>query len=74
MFVLFTLDPMLSSICTTRRPKAATSGPLGRLLGVFYLLDRLSEGYRRLLGWSLAHRAQDRAGDRRNELSLPAFR
>ncbi|HMA88748.1 MAG TPA: efflux RND transporter permease subunit [Burkholderiales bacterium] len=58
MFVSFTLDPMLSSIWHDPQAEGRYgSGPLGRLLAWFHrLMDRLSEGYRRLLGWSLAHR------------------
>ncbi len=58
MFVSFTLDPMLSSIWHDPQAEGRYgSGPLGRLLAWFHrLVDRLSEGYRRLLGWSLAHR------------------
>src|SRR5512134_770372 len=58
MFVSFTLDPMLSSIW--RDPQAEGhfgKGPLGRLLAWFHrLMERLSTGYERVLGWSLAHR------------------
>ena len=58
MFVSFTLDPMLSSIW--RDPQAEGRfgrGPLGRLLARFHaLMDALSRGYERALGWSLAHR------------------
>src|SRR5712671_951743 len=58
MFVSFTLDPMLSSIW--RDPQAEgkfSSAPLGRLLAWFHaFMGRLSAGYERLLGWSLAHR------------------
>ncbi len=58
MFVSFTLDPMLSSIW--RDPEAEGQfgkGPLGRLLAWFHrLMERLSAGYERVLGWSLAHR------------------
>ncbi len=58
MFVSFTLDPMLSSIWHDPQAEGRYgSGPLGRVLGWFHrLMERLSEGYRRLLGWSLAHR------------------
>jgi HAE1 family hydrophobic/amphiphilic exporter-1 len=58
MFVSFTLDPMLSSIWHDPQAEGRYgSGPLGRLLAWFHrLMDRLSEGYRRLLGWSLARR------------------
>jgi len=58
MFVSFTLDPMLSSIWHDPQAEGRYgSGPLGRLLAWFHrLMERLSEGYRRLLGWSLAHR------------------
>jgi HAE1 family hydrophobic/amphiphilic exporter-1 len=58
MFVSFTLDPMLSSIWHDPQAEGRYgSGPLGRLLAWFHrLMDRLSEGYRRLLAWSLAHR------------------
>lgn len=58
MFVSFTLDPMLSSIW--RDPQAEGhfgKGPLGRTLAFFHrLMERLSVGYGRLLGWALAHR------------------
>jgi HAE1 family hydrophobic/amphiphilic exporter-1 len=58
MFVSFTLDPMLSSIW--RDPEAEGkfgNNPLGRLLAWFHgLMERISAGYERLLGWSLAHR------------------
>jgi len=58
MFVSFTLDPMLSSIWHDPQAEGRYGGgPLGRLLAWFHrLVDRLSEGYRWLLGWSLAHR------------------
>ncbi|MGA8048666.1 MAG: efflux RND transporter permease subunit [Burkholderiales bacterium] len=58
MFVSFTLDPMLSSIWHDPQAEGRYGrGPMGRLLAWFHrLMDRLSEGYRRLLGWSLAHR------------------
>jgi HAE1 family hydrophobic/amphiphilic exporter-1 len=58
MFVSFTLDPMLSSIWHDPQAEGRYgSGPLGRLFAWFHrLMDRLSEGYRRLLGWSLARR------------------
>ncbi len=58
MFVSFTLDPMLSSIW--RDPQAEgkfSSSVLGRLLAWFHAaMERFSNGYERLLGWSLAHR------------------
>ncbi|HEX6828481.1 MAG TPA: efflux RND transporter permease subunit, partial [Burkholderiales bacterium] len=58
MFVSFTLDPMLSSVW--RDPQAEGHygrGPMGRTLAFFAgLVQRLSERYRRLLAWSLAHR------------------
>ncbi len=58
MFVSFTLDPMLSSIW--HDPQAEGSfgrGPLGRTLGRLHrAMERASDGYERLLGWSLAHR------------------
>jgi len=58
MFVSFTLDPMLSSIWHDPQAEGRYGrGPMGRLLAWFHrLMDRLSEGYRWLLGWSLAHR------------------
>ena len=67
MFVSFTLDPMLSSLW--HDPQAAHHGPqagaaptlydrtVGRVTGAFdRFTERLSDGYQRLLGWSLAHK------------------
>jgi HAE1 family hydrophobic/amphiphilic exporter-1 len=58
MFVSFTLDPMLSSLWHDPQAEGKFgSGPMGRLLAWFHgLMARLSAGYERLLGWSLAHR------------------
>ena len=58
MFVSFTLDPMLSSIWHDPQAEGHFGrGPLGRLLAWFHrLMERLSQGYGRLLAWSLAHR------------------
>jgi HAE1 family hydrophobic/amphiphilic exporter-1 len=58
MFVSFTLDPMLSSLWHDPQAEGKFSrGPVGRLLAWFHrLMQRLSAGYERLLGWSLAHR------------------
>jgi HAE1 family hydrophobic/amphiphilic exporter-1 len=58
MFVSFTLDPMLSSIWHDPQAEGKFSNnPLGRLLAWFHaLMERFSEQYERLLGWSLAHR------------------
>ncbi|MSQ53556.1 MAG: efflux RND transporter permease subunit [Betaproteobacteria bacterium] len=58
MFVSFTLDPMLSSIWHDPQAEGKFgNGPTGRLLAWFHgLMERLSAGYERLLGWSLAHR------------------
>ena len=58
MFVSFTLDPMLSSIWHDPQAEGKYgNGPMGRILGWFHgLMERLSAGYERLLGWSLAHR------------------
>ena len=58
MFVSFTLDPMLSSLWHDPEAEGRFGrGPLGRLLAWFHrLMERLSAGYERLLGWSLAHR------------------
>ncbi|HEX9181198.1 MAG TPA: efflux RND transporter permease subunit, partial [Burkholderiales bacterium] len=58
MFVSFTLDPMLSSVWHDPQAEGHYGrGPMGRLLAYFSgLVQRLSARYRRLLGWSLAHR------------------
>jgi HAE1 family hydrophobic/amphiphilic exporter-1 len=58
MFVSFTLDPMLSSIWHDPEAEGQFGkGPLGRTLAWFHrLMQRLSAGYERVLGWSLAHR------------------
>lgn len=58
MFVSFTLDPMLSSIWHDPQAEGKFSrNPLGRLLAWFHgLMERFSDRYERLLGWSLAHR------------------
>ncbi|WP_421885809.1 efflux RND transporter permease subunit [Methylibium sp.] len=65
MFVSFTLDPMLSSVWNDPQAHGAHRGPpltlydrtIGRVTGAF---DRftgwLSDGYQRILRWSLAHR------------------
>lgn len=60
LFVSFTLDPMLSArvvrpILPGHRDRLAA----GRLTGrIVRLQDRLDAGYRRLIGWSLRHRAR----------------
>ena len=58
MFVSFTLDPMLSSIWHDPQAEGKFSnGPIGRLLAWCHgLMERLSAGYERVLGWSLTHR------------------
>ncbi|RZU46909.1 HAE1 family hydrophobic/amphiphilic exporter-1 [Fluviicoccus keumensis] len=57
MFVSFTLDPMLSSVWSDRhRPTGRRSG-FGGALDIFgEWLDRVSDVYARILGWSLSHR------------------
>ncbi|WP_349744133.1 efflux RND transporter permease subunit [Roseateles cavernae] len=63
MFVSFTLDPMLSSVW--HDPAAHGGGPpvswydktIGRVTGAFErFTEWLSEGYQKILAWSLAHK------------------
>jgi HAE1 family hydrophobic/amphiphilic exporter-1 len=58
LFVSFTLDPMLSSVWYDPHSQPdAKRGPIGRLIGLFDKgFDKLSHGYRAVLGWSLRHR------------------
>ncbi|QAZ38663.1 nodulation protein NolG [Methylibium sp. Pch-M] len=65
MFVSFTLDPMLSSVWNDPQAHGAHRGPpltlydrtIGRVTGAFdRFTGRLSNGYQRILRWSLAHR------------------
>jgi hydrophobic/amphiphilic exporter-1 (mainly G- bacteria), HAE1 family len=65
MFVSFTLDPMLSSIWHDPQAHGGHQGPpvtlydktIGRVTGAFdRFTERLSDGYQRILGWSLAHK------------------
>src|SRR6185436_3583471 len=58
MFVSFTLDPMLSSIWHDPQAEGKFgSGPIGRTMAWFHgFIERVSEGYERLLAWALAHR------------------
>ena len=58
MFVSFTLDPMLSSIWHDPQAEGKFGrGPIGRTMAWFHgFMERVSEGYERLLAWALAHR------------------
>ncbi|MGV8823614.1 efflux RND transporter permease subunit [Methylibium petroleiphilum] len=65
MFVSFTLDPMLSSVWNDPQAHGIHRGPpltlydrtIGRVTGAFdRFTGRLSNGYQRILRWSLAHR------------------
>lgn len=58
LFVSFTLDPMLSSVWyDPHAERGAKRGPLGRLVARFDAgFDRLAEGYRHVVTWSLRHR------------------
>lgn len=58
LFVSFTLDPMLSSVWYDPHSQPnAKRGPIGRLIGLFDKgFEKLSHGYRAVLGWSLRHR------------------
>ncbi len=58
MFVSFTLDPMLSSVWhDPHRHGDHHKGPVGRALDWFEAsLDRLADGYVRVIRWALAHR------------------
>ncbi|MEN9773174.1 MAG: hypothetical protein RL322_244 [Pseudomonadota bacterium] len=59
MLVSFTLDPMLSSVWHDPAIHGNPGrGPVGALLRGFQsLMTRLEQGYVRLLGWGLRHRA-----------------
>ncbi len=65
MFVSFTLDPMLSSVWHDPQAHGVNRGApvtlydrtLGRVTGAFdRFTEWLSDGYQRLLGWSLQHK------------------
>ncbi|MCX2865194.1 efflux RND transporter permease subunit [Paucibacter sp. PLA-PC-4] len=65
MFVSFTLDPMLSSIWHDPQAHGRHRGPpvswydktIGRVTGAFErFTDWLSQGYQKVLAWSLAHK------------------
>ncbi|MBN9203464.1 efflux RND transporter permease subunit [Methylibium petroleiphilum] len=65
MFVSFTLDPMLSSVWNDPQAHGIHRGApltlydrtIGRITGAFdRFTGRLSNGYQRILRWSLAHR------------------
>lgn len=58
MLVSFTLDPMLSSVWHDPHAHGEKHGGwIGPLLDRFESgMDRLADGYTRLIGWSLAHR------------------
>jgi len=67
MFVSFTLDPMLSSIWHDPAAHGARKGPpvslydktLGRVTGWFdRMTESLSNGYQKILGWSLRHKGK----------------
>jgi hydrophobe/amphiphile efflux-1 (HAE1) family protein len=53
LFVAFTLDPMLSARFSVAHHSGRRGGLAGRIEG---FLDGVDGGYRRVLGWVLAHR------------------
>jgi len=58
LFVSFSLDPMLSAYWADPKKTEAEKGWITRLLDRFGAwFDRFTEGYARVIGWALDHRA-----------------